>query len=152
MGVLHATACAGLLHALCAEGQAHEQVLRAKASGAGGASCCQVLHACLANADAVPRHVVLLLAALSATPQGVPVLLKALLAAGGGVPWRAYAGVLDASHAREQDHTSAIAMCSFLTALMSGVSVAGQRQVLKNVHAWRLLSACNNQHHAWRCV
>lgn len=44
---------------------AREQVARSKTSGAGGASCFSVLHACLANPEAVPRHVVAVLASLA---------------------------------------------------------------------------------------
>jgi hypothetical protein len=61
-------AAAGLLLSLCADEKGKEQVVRGKTSGANGSSCCQVLHGCLANPAAAPRHVMGLLAALASHP------------------------------------------------------------------------------------
>lgn len=56
-------AAAGLLLTLCQADSKHkEATLKAKA---GQNSCSQVLHNCLEPADAVPRHVVALLACLA---------------------------------------------------------------------------------------
>lgn len=57
---------AGILLTLCqADRKQKEAVVKAKA---GPDSCCQVLHACLACGDCMPRHVVALLASLAASP------------------------------------------------------------------------------------
>lgn len=125
---------AGLLHALCcrhggdtepASSQGAEHIARSKASGPGGASCCLVLHGCLADPDSVPRHVVALLAGLASCPVGVNALLKATWAAGGGVPWRAYGALLAASHRSGQplDHTTAVDACTLIQRLVTGVRV-----------------------------
>jgi hypothetical protein len=53
---------------LCADEKGKEQVVRGKTSGPNGSSCCQVLHGCLANPAAAPRHAMGLLAALASHP------------------------------------------------------------------------------------
>jgi hypothetical protein len=59
---------AGLLLSLCADDAGREQVVKAKASGATGAPCCLVLHRCLANPAAAPRHAAALLSCLASNP------------------------------------------------------------------------------------
>ncbi|WIA30746.1 hypothetical protein OEZ86_000812 [Tetradesmus obliquus] len=106
---------AGILLTLCqADPKQKEAVVKAKA---GPDSCCQVLHACLACADCMPRHVVALLASLAASPLSLAVLLKALQ---GEVPWAAYCRLLAGS---SKDHATAISTADLVRSLVTGHEV-----------------------------
>ncbi|WIA10702.1 hypothetical protein OEZ85_010881 [Tetradesmus obliquus] len=106
---------AGILLTLCqADPKQKEAVVKAKA---GPDSCCQVLHACLACGDCMPRHVVALLASLAASPPSLAVLLKALQ---GEVPWAAYCRLLAGS---SKDHATAISTADLVRSLVTGHEV-----------------------------
>jgi hypothetical protein len=92
------SAAAGILLTLCQADPKHEEaVVEAKA---GPDSCCQVLHACLACHDCIPRHVLALLASLAGSP---PVSAAAAAAA---------TAITAAESAAVSGYVQAVVLCS----------------------------------------